>query len=89
MESCWGGAWLAWCQRRCHTDGMILWSSYLKYNGHFVFHFFLPEPVQMESVLDLLVFVAVTVYKVTPLQLTSLMLSKLLAQDTVEALVYK
>lgn len=43
----------------------------------------------MESALDLLVFVAVTVYKVSPSQLTVLMLSKLLAQEITEALFYK
>jgi len=49
----------------------------------------LSDPVHMESVLDLLVFVAVTVYHVNPYQLSALMLAKLLGQDTVEALVYK
>lgn len=42
----------------------------------------------MDCVMDLLVLVGVAVYHVTPVQLTALMLTKLLAQESVEALAY-
>ncbi len=45
--------------------------------------------VQIGCMLDLLLLVAVSVYHVSPVQLTVLMLTKLLAQDTVEALAYR
>lgn len=43
----------------------------------------------MERVMDLLVFVAVSIYQVTPVQLTALMLTKLLAQETIETIAYE
>lgn len=47
------------------------------------------KPVHMCCVMDLLLFVATSVYRISPLQLTVLMLVKLLSQDTVEALAYR
>ena len=39
--------------------------------------------------MDILLFVAVTVYRVNPLQLTALQLAKLLGQNSIETIVYK
>ena len=47
------------------------------------------EGVEMLCVMDLVLFVAESVYKTSSLQLTALMMAKLLAQDTVEALAYR
>ncbi len=43
----------------------------------------------MGCVLDLLVFLAQAVFRISPVQLAALMMAKLLAQDTVEALAYR
>ncbi len=43
----------------------------------------------MKSVMDLLLYVSTSVYHVSPIQLTLLMLTKLLAQEAIEALTYK
>ena len=43
----------------------------------------------MECLMDLLVLVGMAVYNISPLQLSMLMLTKLLAWETVEALAYK
>lgn len=49
----------------------------------------LSEPLPIDSVMDILMLVAMTVYEVNPLQLTLLQLAKLLGQDSIETLVYK
>ena len=46
-------------------------------------------PVQIDSLMDLVVFVATNVYQVTDVQLATLMLVKLLGQESIESLVYK
>ena len=45
--------------------------------------------IQMDCVMDLLVLVGVAAYHISPVQLTMLMFTKLLAQETVEAMAYK
>ena len=50
---------------------------------------FTSEPLPIDSVMDILLLVAVTVYEVNPVQLTLLQLAKLLGQESVETLVYK
>ena len=49
----------------------------------------LSEPLPIDSVMDILMLVSMTVYEVNPLQLTLLQLAKLLGQDSIETLVYK
>ena len=59
---------------------------------HSIFLFSTVPPggaVDITCVLDLLLLVAVSVYHISPLQLTSLMLAKLLAQNTVDTLAYR
>lgn len=46
-------------------------------------------PVQIESLVDLLVMIATNVYQASPAQLTALMLLKMLGQDTIDSLIYK
>ena len=47
------------------------------------------EPVHMKRVMDLLLFVAQAVYHTSPLQLTVLMMAKMLAEETVETLAHQ
>lgn len=49
----------------------------------------LVEPVNMRCIMDLVLFLAQSVYHASPLQLTVLMMAKLLGEDTVETLAHR